>query len=95
MLLDDCLAAVDSHVARHIFSMLFLTTSSSVSYLYTANVIGPQGILATKARILVTNSIAFIGEFDQVAFIRRGIILEQGSYMSLMDNSEGEISRLV
>ncbi|KAF9048225.1 multidrug resistance-associated ABC transporter [Hymenopellis radicata] len=79
VLLDDVLAAVDSHVARHIFN----------------NVIGPQGILATKARILVTNSIAFIKDFDHVAFIRRGIILEQGSYMSLMDNTEGEISKLV
>ncbi|KAK0457645.1 P-loop containing nucleoside triphosphate hydrolase protein [Desarmillaria tabescens] len=79
VLLDDCLAAVDSHVARHIFT----------------NVIGPQGILASKARILVTNSIAFIREFDQLAYIRRGIILEIGSYDSLMSNPEGEINRLV
>ncbi|KAK0488812.1 P-loop containing nucleoside triphosphate hydrolase protein [Armillaria novae-zelandiae] len=79
VLLDDCLAAVDSHVARHIFT----------------NVIGPQGILASKARILVTNSIAFVREFDQLAFIRRGIILEIGSYDSLMSKPEGELSRLV
>ncbi|KAK0497158.1 P-loop containing nucleoside triphosphate hydrolase protein [Armillaria luteobubalina] len=79
VLLDDCLAAVDSHVARHIFT----------------NVIGPQGILASKARILVTNSIAFVREFDQLAFIRRGIILEIGTYDSLMSKPEGELSRLV
>ncbi|KAK0202906.1 P-loop containing nucleoside triphosphate hydrolase protein [Desarmillaria ectypa] len=79
VLLDDCLAAVDSHVARHIFT----------------NVIGPQGILASKARILVTNSIAFVREFDQLAYIRRGIILETGNYDSLMSKPEGEISRLV
>ncbi|KAG7444271.1 metal resistance protein YCF1 [Guyanagaster necrorhizus] len=72
-------AAVDSHVARHIFT----------------NVIGPQGILASKARILVTNSIAFVREFDQLAYIRRGIIFEIGSYDSLMSKTEGEISRLV
>ncbi|KAK0432840.1 P-loop containing nucleoside triphosphate hydrolase protein [Armillaria borealis] len=60
-----------------------------------ANVIGPQGILASKARILVTNSIAFVREFDELAFIRRGIILEIGSYDSLMSKPEGELSRLV
>ncbi|KIK60287.1 hypothetical protein GYMLUDRAFT_73760 [Collybiopsis luxurians FD-317 M1] len=79
VLLDDCLAAVDSHVARHIFS----------------RVIGPQGLLANKARILVTNSIAFVKQFDQLVYIRRGIILESGSYTSLMANEESEVSRLI
>ncbi|KAJ3872855.1 multidrug resistance-associated ABC transporter [Lentinula edodes] len=78
VLLDDCLAAVDSHVARHIFTQ----------------VIGPQGILASKARILVTNSIAFVKQFDQLVYLRRGIILESGDYTSLMSN-EGEVSRLI
>lgn len=59
------------------------------------NVIGPQGLLATKARILVTNSIAFVKQFDQLAFIRRGIILESGSYESLMANAEGEVAKLM
>ncbi|KAF9473354.1 multidrug resistance-associated ABC transporter [Pholiota conissans] len=78
-LLDDCLAAVDSHVARHVFD----------------NVIGPNGILATKGRILVTNSIAFISQFDTLAFVRRGIVLEQGSYMTLLANPNSEIAKLV
>ncbi|KJA15567.1 hypothetical protein HYPSUDRAFT_48272 [Hypholoma sublateritium FD-334 SS-4] len=78
-LLDDCLAAVDSHVARHVFD----------------NVIGSNGLLSTKARILVTNSIAFISQFDHLAFIRRGIILEQGSYLSLLANPNSEIAKLV
>ncbi|KAJ3985950.1 multidrug resistance-associated ABC transporter [Lentinula detonsa] len=78
VLLDDCLAAVDSHVARHIFTQ----------------VIGPQGLLASKARILVTNSIAFVKQFDQLVFLRRGIILESGDYTSLM-STEGEVSRLI
>ena len=59
------------------------------------HVIGPRGILANKARILVTNSIAFISQFDHIAFIRRGIILEQGTYPELVSNDESEISRLV
>ncbi|KAF8909428.1 multidrug resistance-associated ABC transporter [Gymnopilus junonius] len=79
VLLDDCLAAVDSHVARHVFD----------------NIIGPNGLLSTKARILVTNSISFIRHFDCLAFIRRGIILERGSYASLLANPNSEISKLV
>ncbi|KAJ7126538.1 P-loop containing nucleoside triphosphate hydrolase protein [Mycena crocata] len=79
VLLDDCLAAVDSHVARHVFD----------------HVIGPNGILASQARILVTNSIAFVKQFDQVAFISRGIIRECGSYQSLMENPDGDLSKLV
>ncbi|EEB89670.1 hypothetical protein MPER_12209, partial [Moniliophthora perniciosa FA553] len=69
VLLDDCLAAVDSHVARHIFD----------------RVIGPNGILSTKARILVTNGISFLPQFDQLLFIRRGIVLEQGSFGRILN----------
>ncbi len=95
VLLDDCLAAVDSHVARHIFSESLPAFMNQLTSSAAANVIGPQGILASKARILVTNSIAFVREFDELAFIRRGIILEIGSYDSLMSKPEGELSRLV
>ncbi|KAJ7767456.1 multidrug resistance-associated ABC transporter [Mycena maculata] len=79
VLLDDCLASVDSHVARHVFD----------------KVIGPNGLLATQARILVTNSIAFVKQFDQVASISRGIIRECGSYQSLMENPDGDLNKLV
>ncbi|KAF9005892.1 metal resistance protein YCF1 [Cyathus striatus] len=79
VLLDDCLSAVDSHVARHVFD----------------NVIGPNGLLATKARILVTNSIAFMKQFDQLLYLRRGIILESGSFSSLMSNTNSELWKLV
>lgn len=68
---------------------------SYTSKLDIDNVIGPHGLLATKARILVTNSIAFIDQFDSLAFIRRGIVLEHGSYTSLLVNPNSEISRLV
>lgn len=40
-LLDDSLSAVDAHVGKHIFD----------------HVIGPKGILKTKARIFVTHGI--------------------------------------
>ncbi|KAG1740326.1 P-loop containing nucleoside triphosphate hydrolase protein [Suillus lakei] len=79
VLLDDVLAAVDSHVARHVFD----------------HVIGPQGLLATKARILVTNSISYLKYFDQLVYLRRGIILENGSYNDLMSNPDSEVRKLV
>jgi hypothetical protein len=64
ILLDDCLAAVDSHVGRHIFGMLLdlplLTLSLSTFYRGVDHIIGPDGLLSTKARILVTNNISFI-----------------------------------
>ena len=45
--------------------------------------------------MFVTNSIAFVHQFDHVAFIRRGIILESGTYESLMENPNAEIAKLV
>ncbi|KAL6300043.1 metal resistance protein YCF1 [Sparassis latifolia] len=79
VILDDVLAAVDSHVARHVFDQ----------------VVGPQGILATKARIVVTNSIHFLKQFDQIVYVRRGVILEKGSYEDLTNNSQTELYKLI
>ncbi|KLO11533.1 metal resistance protein YCF1 [Schizopora paradoxa] len=79
VLLDDVLAAVDSHVARHVFD----------------HVIGPFGILSTKARILVTNSVSFLKHFDKLVFIRRGIVLEQGPFDEFATNEQSEIGKLL
>ncbi|KAK2463720.1 hypothetical protein APHAL10511_004471 [Amanita phalloides] len=79
VLLDDCLAAVDSHVAQHVFN----------------NVIGPRGLLASKARILVTNSVSFVKQFDQLVYLRRGIVLESGTYESIMSYDASEMSKLL
>ncbi|CCL99693.1 uncharacterized protein FIBRA_01714 [Fibroporia radiculosa] len=79
VILDDVLAAVDSHVARHVFD----------------HVIGPHGLLSSKARIVVTNSIHFLKQFDQLVYIRRGIILENGSYQDLVNNTESEMYKLI
>ena len=59
------------------------------------NVIGPNGILATKARIVVTNSIHFLKQFDQILYLRRGIVLETGSYQVLVNNSESQLYKLM
>ncbi|PIL25024.1 ATP-binding cassette transporter [Ganoderma sinense ZZ0214-1] len=79
VMLDDVLAALDSHVARHVFD----------------HVIGPNGLLATKARIVVTNSIHFLKHFDHICYVRRGVILENGTYAELVTNPERELHKLV
>ena len=48
--MDDPLSAVDSHVGKHIFE----------------KVIGPNGLLGKKTRILCTNSVAYLNDMDQI-----------------------------
>ncbi|WVN85580.1 uncharacterized protein L203_100729 [Cryptococcus depauperatus CBS 7841] len=78
-LLDDPLAAVDSHVGRHIFD----------------NVIGPKGLLAGKARIFCTNAVTFLPQVDDIIMLRRGIILERGTYADAMGNAQSELYKLI
>lgn len=77
-LLDDCLSAVDQHVGRHLID----------------NVFGPRGLLASKTRILATNSIPILAEADFIALLRDGRIIEQGTYEQLMA-MRGEIANLI
>lgn len=67
-LMDDPLAAVDSHVGKHIFQ----------------EVIGPEGLLAQKTRVLVTHSIAFLPKMDNIIVLKEGKITESGSYDELL-----------
>ncbi|GAP89237.1 putative ABC transporter transmembrane region [Rosellinia necatrix] len=67
-LLDDCLSAVDSHVARHIVE----------------NVLGPRGLLNSKCRVLATNAIAVLSDADFICQIKEGEIVESGTYRQLM-----------
>ncbi|SCV73559.1 BQ2448_7485 [Microbotryum intermedium] len=77
-LLDDPLSAVDAHVAKHLFD----------------KVLGPTGLLCQKARLLCTNAIPFCQEADELVFLRRGIILERGTYASAIQG-DTELSRLL
>uniref|UniRef100_A0A8C6XH06 ABC-type glutathione-S-conjugate transporter n=1 Tax=Naja naja TaxID=35670 RepID=A0A8C6XH06_NAJNA len=70
-LLDDPLSAVDSHVAKHIFD----------------NVIGPEGALKGKTRILVTHGIHFLPQVDYIVVIVDGRISEMGSYQELLQQN--------
>ncbi|XP_029673303.1 multidrug resistance-associated protein 1 isoform X3 [Formica exsecta] len=67
--LDDPLSAVDSHVGKHIFE----------------NVIGPNGLLKKKTRILVTHSITYLPEVDNIIVLKDGEITESGTYKQLLE----------
>ncbi len=67
-LLDDCLSAVDSHVARHIVE----------------NVLGPRGLLNSKCRILATNAIAVLSDADFICQLKEGEIVESGTFRQLI-----------
>ena len=77
-LLDDVLSAVDQHVGRHLIN----------------NVLGPDGLLAGKARILATNAINVLKEADYMYLIRNETIHEKGTYQQLMA-MRGEIANLI
>lgn len=77
-LLDDILSAVDQHVGRHIIE----------------NVIGPNGLLKSKTRILATNSTRVLMEANFLVLLRDGKVLERGTYEQLMA-MKGEVSNLM
>ncbi|XP_068440089.1 ATP-binding cassette sub-family C member 3 isoform X4 [Clinocottus analis] len=70
-LLDDPLSAVDAHVAKHIFD----------------NLIGPEGVLKGKTRILVTHGISFLPQVDNIMVIVDGRMSEMGSYQELLSQN--------
>lgn len=77
-LLDDVLSAVDQHVGRHLID----------------NVLGPNGLLNGRTRILATNSLPVLMEANYIVLLRDCKILERGTYEQLMA-MKGEISNLI
>ena len=77
-LLDDVLSAVDQHVGRHIIN----------------NVLGAKGLLASKTRILATNSIPVLEEADYISLIQDGSIVERGTHDQLMA-MRGEVANMI
>lgn len=76
--LDDPLSAVDCHVAKHIFEQL----------------IGPDGLLRHKTRVLCTHHITFLPFTDQILVLKNGFISERGNYQDLV-NSKGAFSEFL
>ncbi|KAL1498301.1 hypothetical protein ABEB36_009120 [Hypothenemus hampei] len=67
-LLDDPLSAVDSHVGKQIFN----------------NLIGPNGLLKNKTRILVTHAITYLPQTNKIVVLTDGEITEIGQYEELL-----------
>ncbi|XP_062549077.1 multidrug resistance-associated protein 1-like [Armigeres subalbatus] len=68
-LFDDPLSAVDAHVGKHIFE----------------KVIGPEGMLVGRSRLLVTHGISFLPFVEEILVVKGGEISESGSYKQLLD----------
>lgn len=47
-------------------------------------VVGPAGLLSKKTRVLVTHSITFLPQVDNIYVMRNGEISESGSYKELL-----------
>lgn len=77
-LLDDPLSAVDAHVDHHLW----------------LNLIGPSGLLKSKARVLVTHGTHHLREMDQIMVVKDGFIQERGDYSDLM-SSKKDFYRLI
>ncbi|XP_040290615.1 canalicular multispecific organic anion transporter 1-like [Bufo bufo] len=70
-ILDDPLSAVDAHVGKHIFE----------------KVVGPNGLLKNKTRILVTHGVSFLKHTDEIVVLVNGGVTETGSYKTLLANN--------
>ncbi|NXM50930.1 MRP1 protein, partial [Gymnorhina tibicen] len=70
-LLDDPLSAVDAHVGQHIFE----------------HVLGPNGLLKDKTRVLVTHTINILPQVDNIVLLVNGMISETGSYQELLQRN--------
>ncbi|KAB8250819.1 P-loop containing nucleoside triphosphate hydrolase protein [Aspergillus flavus] len=77
-LLDDVLSAVDQHVGRHLIN----------------KVLGPNGVLSSKTRILATNAIPVLKEADFIGLLRDKTLVEKGTYEQLLA-MKGEIANLI
>ncbi|PVD27667.1 hypothetical protein C0Q70_12834 [Pomacea canaliculata] len=77
-LLDDPLSAADSHVGKHIFT----------------EVIGPNGLLRHKTRVLVTHGIHWLPMVDEIIVLSDNGISEKGSYDTLMSH-DGPFARFL
>lgn len=72
-IMDDPLSAVDAHVDQHLWKQL----------------IGPDGFLKDKTRVLVTHGIHHLADAGQILVIKDGEIVETGQYNDLLDAKLG------
>lgn len=78
-LLDDPLSAVDEHVGKHLID----------------HVIGPNGLLKSKCKILATNSIGVLSIADNLHMVSNGSLIEQGTYDDIMKQEKSQLRQLI
>lgn len=78
-LLDDPLSAVDEHVGRHLID----------------HVLGPNGLLKSKCRILATNAIHVLSIADNLHMVKDGKLIEQGTYLEIMSQQKSQLRQLI
>lgn len=78
-LLDDPLSAVDEHVGKHLIS----------------HVLGPNGLLKSKCKILATNSIGVLSIADNLHMVKDGKLVEQGTYDDIMKQEKSQLRQLI
>ncbi|QLQ82390.1 hypothetical protein HG537_0H01520 [Torulaspora globosa] len=78
-LLDDPLAAVDEHVSRHLIE----------------HILGPNGLLKSKTKLLTTNKISVLSVADSVTLIENGEIIQHGSYDDVSNDLDTPLAKLV
>ncbi|XP_065206376.1 multidrug resistance-associated protein 1-like isoform X2 [Planococcus citri] len=71
-LLDDIFSALDLSSASHIFQ----------------NVIGPDGLLKQKTRVIVTHNTQFLSQMDFIVMLNNQTIVKSDSYANLKDTDE-------
>lgn len=78
-LLDDPLSAVDEHVGRHLID----------------HVLGPNGLLKTKCKILATNAIHVLSIANNLHMVKDGKLVEQGTYLEIMSQQKSQLRQLI
>ncbi|SCV00147.1 LAME_0G07822g1_1 [Lachancea meyersii CBS 8951] len=78
-LLDDPLAAVDEHVAKHLIE----------------HVLGSSGLLSTKTKVLVTNKITVLSIADNITLLENGEIIQQGSYQEVTSDKTSALFKII
>ena len=78
-LFDDILSAVDAHVGQKLID----------------KVLGKNGILKTKTKILSTNSMKVLSQSSNVYLLQNNTISESGSVEKIMNEKSTELYRLI
>lgn len=78
-LLDDPLSAVDEHVGRHLID----------------HVLGPNGILKSKCKVLATNNIGVLSLANNLLMVSDGRLIERGTYSEIMTQENSKLYQLI